>query len=349
MSKSATRNKIPPLGLFYILFICRVAVSLTSVHSVSKSEITSSTLLSYIFALLLTVLLCVPVVLCCKTGKNPVESKVVGKFYYAYFIFITALSVSRFSYFASTTLNPETRGWIFALIICLCAFYGASLGIEALSRFSAFCFTLLIIGILSVLLCNFNTFEEINLYPIEMQSGKNIFQNALTFASNTSELAVFLCIFPRVNGKVERSFIRSVCLSFLAVFLLLYVALGVMGSSMTLRNFPFYSFFQISKFGNFERLDVLHISFWIMGVFVKGVTSIYCACVSFSKNANRKNCFVTSLIAFALSIVMLKFSEYESVTLGISTILFLAFCVAIPILTLIFKKKNYGDELVKIY
>ena len=38
MSKSAKRNKISSLGLFYILFICRVAVSLTSVHSVSKSE-----------------------------------------------------------------------------------------------------------------------------------------------------------------------------------------------------------------------------------------------------------------------------------------------------------------------
>lgn len=349
MLKSAKRNKISSLGLFYILFICRVAVSLTSVHSVSKSEITSSMLLSYIIALLLTALLCVPVILCYRLGKNPVDSKIVGKFYYAYFIFITALSVSRFSYFASTTLNPETGGWVFALIICLCAFYGASLGIEALSRFSAFCFALLIIGIFSVLICNVDTFEEINLYPVKIQDGKNFLQNVFTFASNTSELAVFLCIFPKVNGKVERSFIRSVCLSFLVVFLLLYVALGVMGSSMTLRSFPFYSFFQISKFGNFERLDVLHISFWIMSVFVKGVTSIYCACVSFSKNTDRKNCFFTFLITFALSIVLLRFSEYQSVTLNISMMFFVAFCVVIPILTLIFKKKNYGDELVKIY
>ena len=86
-----------------------------------------------------------------------------------------------------------------------------------------------------------------------------------------------------------------------------------------------------------------------MSVFVKGVTSIYCACVSFSKNTDRTNCFFTSLITFALSIVLLRFSEYESVTLNISIMFFVAFCVVIPILTLIFKKKNYGDELVKIY
>ena len=349
MSKSAKRNKISPLGLFYLLFICRIAVSLTSVHSVSKSEITSSTLVSYVLSILLTVLLSLPVIFCAKTGKNPIEIKAFGKMYYAYFIVVGALSVSRFSYFASTTLNPETKGWIFVLIICICAFYGVFLGVEAITRFSAFCFSLLLIGILSVLFCNFNTFNEINLYPIEMDDFSNTFQNSLTFATNTSELAVFLCLYPRVNGKVERTFVRSICLSFVAVFMLLYVALGVMGSSITLRNFPFYSFFQISKFGNFERLDVLHISFWILGVFIKAVVSIYCACVSFDKNISKKNTFITSLITFALSLVMLKFSQYESVTLNISMLLFAVFCVVLPILTLIFKKKNYGDELVKMY
>ena len=86
MSKSATRGKISPLGLFYILFICRIVVSLTSTHSVSKTEINSQALISYILAMPLAVVFSLPAIFCCKKGKNPIDVKCVSKFYYAYFL-----------------------------------------------------------------------------------------------------------------------------------------------------------------------------------------------------------------------------------------------------------------------
>lgn len=349
MSKSATRGKISPLGLFYILFICRIVVSLTSVHSVSKTEINSQSLISYILAMFLTVVFSLPAIFCCKKGKNPIDVKCVSKLYYVYFLIVASVSVSRFSYFASTTLNPETQGWLFALIVCTCAFYGAFLGIEALSRFSAFCFVLLSLAVISVILCNFNTFREINLYPIITSSKFDLIKNAVVFASNTSEIAMLLAIFPKVNGRCERSYIRFICLSFLTVFILLYFAIAVMGKSVVIRNFPFYSFFQISKFGTFERLDVLHISFWIMGVFVKAVTSLYCASSCVSKKPKRSFVFASSFIVFVISILMLKLSDGQGVNYEFTMILFFVFCVIIPVSTLVFKKKNYGDELVKAY
>lgn len=349
MSKSATRGKISPLGLFYILFICRIVVSLTSVHSVSKTEINSQSLISYILAMLLTVVFSLPAIFCCKKGKNPIDVKCVSKLYYVYFLIVASVSVSRFSYFASTTLNPETQGWLFALIVCTCAFYGAFLGIEALSRFSAFCFVLLSLAVISVILCNFNTFREINLYPIITSSKFDLIKNAVVFASNTSEIAMLLAIFPKVNGRCERSYIRFICLSFLTVFILLYFAIAVMGKSVVIRNFPFYSFFQISKFGTFERLDVLHISFWIMGVFVKAVTSLYCASSCISNKPKRSFVFASSFIVFVISILMLKLSDGQGVNYEFTMILFFVFCVIIPVSTLVFKKKNYGDELVKAY
>lgn len=55
MSDSAKRNKISPLSLFYILFICRIVVSLTSVHSVSTTEINSQALISFVIAMVMTV------------------------------------------------------------------------------------------------------------------------------------------------------------------------------------------------------------------------------------------------------------------------------------------------------
>lgn len=349
MSKSAIRGKISPLGLFYILFICRIVVSLTSTHSVSKTEINSQALISYILAMPLAVVFSLPAIFCCKKGKNPIDVKCVSKFYYVYFLIVASVSVSRFSYFASTTLNPESQGWLFALIVCTCAFYGAFLGIEALSRFSAFCFVLLSLAVVSVILCNFDTFREINLYPIITFSKFDLIKNAVVYASNTSEIAMFLAIFPEVNGRCERTYIRSVCLSFLTVFILLYFATAVMGKSAVIRNFPFYSFFQISKFGTFERLDVLHISFWIMGVFVKTVTALYCASSCISKKPKRSFVFASSLIVFVISVLILKLSGGQGVNYEFTMILFFVFCVIIPLGTLVFKKKNYGDELVKAY
>ena len=119
MSDSAKRNKIPPLSLFYILFICRIVVCLTSVHSISTTEINSQALISFVIAMVMTVVFSLPAVFCYKMNKNPIDIKWVSKLYYVYFILVVAVSVSRFSYFASTTLNPETQGWLFALIICV--------------------------------------------------------------------------------------------------------------------------------------------------------------------------------------------------------------------------------------
>lgn len=109
MSDLAKRNKISPISLFYILFICRIVVSLTSVHSVSATEINSQALISFVIAMFMTVVFSLPAVFCYKMNKNPIDVKWVSKLYYVYFIFIAAVSVSRFSYFASTTLNPETQ------------------------------------------------------------------------------------------------------------------------------------------------------------------------------------------------------------------------------------------------
>ena len=116
-----------------------------------------------------------------------------------------------------------------------------------------------------------------------------------------------------------------------------------------MRNFPFYSLFQISKFGNFERLDVLHISFWIMGVFVKAVTALYCACSCIKREFKKNFAFTSSAVAFVLSLFMLNFANGQEIDYRMTLSLFLVFSVIIPTLTLIFKKKNYGDELVKMY
>lgn len=65
---------------------------------------------------------------------------------------------------------------------------------------------------------------------------------------------------------------------------------------------------------------------------------------------NRKEAvFASSFIVFVISVLILKLSGGQGVNYEFTMILFFVFCVIIPLGTLVFKKKNYGDELVKAY
>lgn len=185
------------------------------------------------------------------------------------------------------------------------------------------------------------------MYLIISESKATVFQNALVFASNSAEVIVLLCLYEKVNSIPIKSYVFSVIASYVTIFLLLLFMFAVLGDAAQLRNYPLYLLFQMSKLSSFERLDVLHISFWIIAVFVKAVLMIYCASVSVKKFSNRRKCLVGSVGAFVISFIILSFSSNSNTELIISSVSFFIFCVIIPFLTLIFKKKNKGDELVK--
>lgn len=345
--KTAKRNKISPQQLFFLLYISRVVVCLTDAQSVTFSKITSDILVSIVLSLGLTLLLYLPVIYCRKKGKSPFDIKWLGALYSLFFIFTAGLNVSRFSYFASTTLNPETQSWVFAFFIVLCACYCAMLGIEALSRFSFFAFSLMILAVAVILASNVKSYEEINLYPVINSSKNTIFLNTLTITSNTIEGAVFLCLADRLNAPSIKSFASSISASFFTVFVLFLFMIGIMGDSAAVQSFPLYSMFQMSKISSFERLDILHISFWVMAVFVKTTLLIYCASISVKKFKMKNKCIFFALCTFAVCLLLINTGISQNVKPVFIIVPFLIFCVIIPLLTLIFKKKNKGDDLVK--
>lgn len=341
------RNKIPPIGLFFMLYISRVVVSLTNVQSVTFTELSTDILISCVLSLGLTLLLALPAIFCYRKHKNPFDIKFLGVLYFIYFVFATAVNISRFSYFASTTLNPETQSWIFAFFIALCAFYCSALGIEALSRFSFFAFVLMLLAVITILLSNLKTYDEINLYPVVRNSKELIFRNALIMSSNSMEIAIFLCLRDKINGVSVKSFVSSITAAYFTVFMLLLFMLAVLGDSASMQSFPLYSMFQISKISSFERLDILHISFWIMAIFVKSVLLIYCASVSVKRFKNKNKCFAAAVLTFVVSMILINTGISGNIKPIIIIIPFIIFCAVIPLLVLIFKKKNKGDELVK--
>ncbi|MCC8073016.1 MAG: spore germination protein [Clostridiales bacterium] len=345
------KNKIAPISIFYLLYISRMVVTLTDIQSLSIGSVSTDVLISLVLSLGITVLLSLPAIFCCRFNKNPFDVKWVGFFYSLYFAFLAGVNISRFSYFASTTLNPDSKPFIFALIIAVCAFYSACFGVEAIARFSSFAFILLILAVLAVFACNIKSFDEINLYPVIQSDRSDIIKKAFIFSSNTSEAAVFLCLNKKVNGNAIRPFVRAISAAYLTIFVLVLFVMGVLGAGASLQTFPIYTLFEMSKIGNYERLDVLHISFWILGVFLKSVLLTYCSAISVKTERKIKHsykCLVSIVFTFALSLYLTQSTVYETVLPNIIMLPFLIFCVIIPICTLIFKKRNLGDELVEI-
>ncbi len=345
--RQAKKGKIAPISIFFMVFISRIIVSLTNVQSVTTGLMKTDILISILASMGLTLILSVPAIYCYKKHKNPFDVKWVGFFYSLYFIYLAGVNVSRFSYFASTTLNPDSQAWVFSVIVVICAFYGAYLGIEGLSRFSAFCFFLLTATIAVVIALSVKNYQEINFYPVIENDIQSIMKNIVFMTSSTMEIILFLCLSKKVNGNPIKPFVWSLIASFFTVFILILFVIAVMGDAASLQAFPLYTLFQLAKVSILQRLDVLYISFWIFGVFLKAAILIYCSSISFKPLKRKYKCMISSVMTFAVAVLLTEFVQINRISPIVFALPFVIFCVIIPILTLIFKKRNYGDELVE--
>ncbi len=320
---------------------------MTNIQSVTTGYMKTDMLISVMLAMGTDLILSLPAIFCYAKHKSPFDVKIISWFYAAYFIFLASVNISRFAYFASTVLNPDSTSWIFSVIVTLCAFYGAYLGIESLSRFSFFAFILLVLTIFTALIFNLSNYQEINLYPVIENDSSLILENVMYMVSSSTEVIVFLCLQKKTNGYAVKPFVWSVTASFLTIFVLLLFVNAVMGDAAALQAFPLYTLFELAKAGLFERIDVLYISFWIFGIFIKTALLIYCAGISVKKGRNDTRCIICSVMTLALTLLFSKLLPVSHVSPVIFVLPYLVICVIIPLLTLIFKKKNIGDELIE--
>lgn len=343
---TAKRDKAAPVSVFCLVFICRIALALVNVQGSSLKNIAGDNIISLVLSLGLTLAAALPAVMCCRKNKNPLDIKPLGYLYRAYFVFITALNTARFSYFASSVINPETNAWLFALLLSVCAFYCAVLGIEAISRTGAFVFVLMIIAVLIIIVFNSSEFDEVNLYPVLVNTNSDIFKNTLLFTANTSEIAVFLCLCRKVNGDSVKSFIQGLLASFTVMLVLIYFLLGSLGASASMYSYPFYTMFQISKLSNAGRPDVLHISFWIMAAFMKNTVTMYCALNSGEVKSKKPVGIITGALVLLGAVICCSGARITALFPKLIIIPFVLFCFVLPLLTLIFAKRGPSDEVI---
>lgn len=341
------KGKISPFSLFAMFVVSRVLVVFTVCNVTSLGHYSSDLLISVGIGLVLSVVLSLPAVYLVKEKRNIFEQKWLSILYGIYFLFLGAVSIGRFSFFASMELNEETQSLFLATIIIICCIYAAWLGAEPISRFGSFIFVLTVIGIISVVGFGMTDFSILNLFPFTQNETPDIFINSLSFACETSEILLLFVLAPDVNGKIEKPFYWSMVVSFIVCAMLFFFSIGVLGNTASLSSFPFYELSQISKFDESERLDSVYTAFWIFAVFLKGTLFVYSAAKCFKIKGRSKGCIASGIGTLLFIWIIAEFRFFLRVQNWFIIIPFLAFAVVIPVLFLIFRKKSKGEILLE--
>ncbi len=346
MINDAKRGKISPNQLFFIFFVSRLVVSLTYIQAVTVGKFDSDVPIAFALSLPVTFALSIPVVLCVKRKKSPLSNSVIGVLYLVFFLFFSSLTVSRFSYFTTTKMNPESPMIIFAVLVFIAVCYGAYLGLEPLGRFASFCGVLLVIAIAFVLVFNIKNFSSVNFYPMFQNGFEHIAMNTILFTCNSIEPVLLLSLSDKTNGDSVKPYFFGIACAYLGVFFLLVFCCGVLGDSADLQSFPIFTLFQTASINDMSRLDIFHTSFWIFAVFLKNAVLLYCASTLYKKGSHKAKVLIFSAIAFLCTaftneILGTKIAEISKI---LTVIMFALFSFVFPCFSLIFGRSGDSEK-----
>lgn len=337
---------ISPYTLFAMLFVSRVLVVFGVCNTNFAGIYSPDMFISLVAGLAISLLLSVPIVYAANKHRNLLKPKWLSVIYGIYFLYLGAVTVGRFSFFASMEMNAKSMAVFHAFLIILAGAYAARLGIEPISRFSSFIFGVTVLGIVLIIAFGAKDFSILNLFPFTKNSGSEILVNSLDFAGETGEIVLLAVLAPKVNGKINKPFFYAIIFSFVSCGLLLIYCLGVLGDTATVTAFSFYDLSQMSRLGN-VRLDSVYTAFWIFAVFLKCTLFLYSAAECFPFKKKGTSCAASAIGLFAIIIVLSALEFYlHSQILAIAVPLLL-FGFVIPGARLIFTKKSKGEILLE--
>ena len=337
---------ISPYTLFAMLFVSRVLVIFGVCNTNFAGIYSPDMLISLVLGLAISLLLCIPIVYAANKHKNLINPKWLSVIYGIYFLYLGAVTVGRFSSFASMEMNVKSQAMFHAFLIILAGAYAAWLGIEPISRVSSFIFGITVLGIVLIVAFGVKDFSILNLFPFVKNGSAEILENSLDFAGETGEIVLLAALAPKVNGKINKPFFYAIVLAFVSCGLLLIYCIGVLGDATTVTAFSFYDLSQMSRLGN-ARLDSVYTAFWIFAVFLKCTLFLYCASECFAFKKKGTACAVSAIGLFAIVFVLLQMEFYLHSQILAIVIPLVLFSFVIPGVRLMFTKKSKGEILLE--
>ncbi|AFL98723.1 MULTISPECIES: endospore germination permease [Desulfitobacterium] len=213
--------------------------------------------------------------------------KLIGILYILFFIHNSALSISHFSEFLTTVVMVLTPPLFFRITLLLLAAYAAYKGIENLGRLSELIAPIIMFTLLIVVLSLIKDMDPKELSPFLESGFFPSFFSGLYLVSTMIEIIAMAVILPFLN---DRSKLKTVYLLFpllleVFIFMLTTTVIALFGDDLAKNlTYPFYNAVRLIQLGNFvERVESIHVAFWILGLFIKLSLYLYVTALGISQ------------------------------------------------------------------
>lgn len=344
-----------------LIFISYMLVALTYIPTNEASAKNIDKLASVFIAMLIVFLSFLPVYFITKRNENyniidcvqrdakPL-TKPVALFYVLAFSYTVILTTSRFSLFITSVLLVESKTAVFIIIILVAACYAAFLGIEAIARASLFVFAVLIFSMIFSSIILLKDVDLLNFRPLFYNGTASAFAEAAVDASKLIEAAVLGILAPKIVGGIKKTVITFVISFWIAVTLLAFLVISILGEYGSVQLFPVYTLVSLARIGNFHRFDAILSGIWIAGDFIKAAVLITVSseCMKYVVKGRRHriSMALTVLVIFAFSMfASYSFERYLAISNFVVTgVVTVMASVVIPLIFLIIDiiKKRKG-------
>ena len=209
-------------------------------------------------------------------ARIPLLSGIFSSVYTIYFMFSAVVSLVVFALLLSNFINPGLPFTAFFLLTLVCCYYSANKGISSIGRASTIFFILIAI---SIVIIGFSLSFRINILnysAIFAEQPIHISENTLYLVAYTSSLPSLLIFSNSLNVRVGKTVYLSIIISNIIIMLTALISFGVLGEYLHNTPYPFYTATQLIELGAFQRLDVIFLALWTVGMFVK-VSMSLCA------------------------------------------------------------------------
>lgn len=261
-------NTIASGQLFILLFVTRITAAIMFPAVISGSGSVWNNFLPLLITFALSFIVMLPFFFCRKdiSGIKRIEevSEKFQIFYILYFIFISVYDMIKLNGFAQELAGKNLNIEIIEAFILLTAVYAAFMGIEAIVRFSAISFAVIVISYIMAVVFLAPSYSSDNLTPLHSVSSSSIYDGTIMILSEITEFAVLFMLFSRTKGKFVRNLIMWNIFSYIFLLLMFILICGSLGEYLIHMPYPFYHL--IDGSGTLQRFNPFFIGVTLSGL-----------------------------------------------------------------------------------
>ena len=274
------RTIISTSQLFCMLFLVRVAISITYSGMVINSSNIADHILSAGISFVVTFLLVIPIYKLfkidsrCDISDNLINT--MGKFgyvlivvYVMYYLLVSSYTVANLNNFITNTMNPPIPITTLAITLIVIACYGAYKGIEGLARASSIIFFIIVLSSMFIIFSLIPNLNMQNFKPFLYEGSESMWKGTIYMLSHESAIPLMAMLLPFTKGRTKYGIIFWNIGVYTLVSIGIFMMAGTMGDYLKTQLFPVYTVLSIAKVSELQHLDSIYLGLWITSIFIK--------------------------------------------------------------------------------